>query len=508
MIGKLRALASDLIARNRLANQAGITYSGDRDLFAALGYKRDLLPKDYRDRYERNAIAGRIVEALPKATWRNGAELVEDEDPDTETAFEEAFSILEDRLKVWMMMMRVDVLAGLGQFGVMLIGAPGKLEEELPKMSSQENILYLSVFGEEEVEISRLENDTENPRFGQPVEYTFDRLSPSTSTGMSISFGRRKVHWTRVLHVADGILDQQIYGEPRLKRCWNLLDDLEKVTGGGSEAFWARIHRGLQLDLEKDVEMNETEMQDLQDEVDEYIHGMRRFIRTRGLDIKELGGDVAAFNQQVDAIITLISGGTGIPKRILVGSEMGELASTQDRTNWHERVEDRRVQYGEPQMIRPFVDRLIEYGALPTPTDYDVRWPNIAKMDEEQKANIADKLAGLNSKAGDTVITAGEIRDRILELPPIEEVIDVVEEIPTDEPTEFTDDQLKQIQSIVNPVPTENLPTENPEEPGAPVVARGKKASKTLIIRRKRNLGRTFIQLPTDIQDGCKKRLN
>lgn len=466
-ITKIRELASDVLARASLASKAGITYGGDRKVFTILGYKLKLVTQDYRDRYKRNAIAARIVEAFPKATWRSGVEIIEDENPDSLTLFEAAWEELEKRLNVVSILMRADILAGLGRYSVVLIGAEGKLEEELPRMSGPEKILYLSPFAEQDVTIDRFITDSSESRFGLPELYKFKRLS-STSNSQP-----RLVHWTRVLHIADGILDEPLYGEPRLARCWNLLDDLEKVSGAGAEAYWLRAHQGFQLDVPPDVEMTESDMTDLQDEVDEYVHGMRRFMRTRGVELKPLGSDVSAFAGQVDAIITLIAGGIGIPKRILVGSERGQLASTQDRTNWHERVLDRQLQYASPQIISPLIDRFIEYGVLPQPLDYEIRWPVIQNLSEDQRADVANTLAGLNKRIGEIVITGAEIRDRILGLPRLEEV--------STEPVE---------------------PVEEPVEEEPPTAL--KKSLEMLTTQQKKNRGKIFTWPQTDTNEGCR----
>lgn len=417
-IAKIRDMASDLLARASLASRAGVTYSGDRKVFTILGYKAILTTQDYRDRYKRNAIAARIVEAFPKATWRSGVEIIEDENPDNVTTFEAAWEELEKKLNIVSVLMRADILAGLGRYSVVLIGAEGDLEGELPRMSGPEKVLYLTPFAEDDAIIDKVVSDSNDPRFGLPERYKFKRISTTP----------RFVHWTRVLHIADGILDESLYGEPRLARCWNLLDDLEKVSGAGAEAFWLRAHQGFQLDVPPDIEMTESDMTDLQDEVDEYIHGFRRFMRTRGVELKPLGSEVASFAGQVDAIITLIAGGIGIPKRILVGSERGQLSSTQDRTNWHERVLDRQLQYASPQIISPLIERLIEYGVFPQPLDYEIRWPAIQNLAEDQRAEVANTLAGLNKRIGEVIITGAEIRDRILMLPRLVEVDEEIEE--------------------------------------------------------------------------------
>ena len=41
----------------------------------------------------------------------------------------------------------------------------------------------------------------------------------------------RKVHWTRVIHIAESTLENPIYGIPRLRPVYNRLMDIEKVTG-------------------------------------------------------------------------------------------------------------------------------------------------------------------------------------------------------------------------------------------------------------------------------------
>ncbi len=414
-IASLRT-AMALIARSGLASMAGLTFDGKRDLYAGLGYPRSILPKEYRQRYERGDVGARIVEALPEATWRGGGELVEDEDPNTVTAFEQAWRDLDARLHTWSVFYRADILAGLGRFAILLIGAPGEMETELPRMRKPEDVSYLQTYSEIDVTIEEYDTDTTSPRFGLPTKYRLARTDPSPRQRT------RFVHWSRVIHVADRLLDDNVFGQPRLMRVWNRLDDLDKVCGGGAEAFWARAHQGYQLDLDKDISLSPAEEKKLSDEIDEFVHGMRRYARTRGVKMKPFGSDTADISRPIDAILTLISSATGIPKRLLLGSERGELASTQDRNNWNDRINDRRTQYAEPQIVRALVDRLIEHGALPKPKKYEVRWPQMRNLTEDERAEVAVRYATVNEKQGETVITTNEIRDRVLGLDPIEDI--------------------------------------------------------------------------------------
>ncbi len=433
--GKLRQLmasASALVSRSGIAGQAGLQFGGDRNLYSALGYDLQISLAAYRDRYDRGGIAHRVVEAEPKATWRGNPVIVEDEDPDTTTQFEEMIIQFDKAIGLWKTMRKTDILSGIGHYGVMLIGAPGDMKEPL-KTLKLEDIAYLMPWSEQDATILEYETNVEDPRFGQPILYNLLRTTNTTgaigTAGIDpTSTQPRRVHWTRILHLAENTLDSLVFGQPRLEDVWNLFDDLEKVTGGGSEAYWQRVNPGMQLDVDKDTEMDEGDMNDLEEEVTQYIHNMRRFIRTRGTNLNVLSSSVSNFSNQSDSIIIQISGTKGIPKRILTGSEAAHLASSQDRTNWHEKIEDRREQYAEPDIIRPFINRMIDLGALPAVDEYSVRWPVMQDLNPVEQADVTDKLAGVNSKIGGTIITDAEIRDRILQLPPAEEVEDPEEE--------------------------------------------------------------------------------
>lgn len=412
-----RFLESALLARSTLAQAAGLTFGGARNVSTALGYKTELSASDYWTRYKRNSVAGRVVEAYPRGTWRGFGELIEVEDPKEITPFEEAWDEFNTRLKVWPVFLRLDILAGIGRFGILLIGAPGQPQSPLPETLSAEEIFFLSAFSEKDIVIEKFENDTHNPRYGYPLEYSIKGIDLNNASKPL------RVHWSRVIHVADGALDTEVYGLPRLERVWNHLDDLDKVVGAGAEAFWLRAHQGYQFDIDKETRLDPAGEANLQDEVDEFVNGVKRVVRTRGVKLQVLGSDVASFDRNVDAIISLVSSGTGIPQRILMGSERGQLASQQDRVNWAERVQDRRTEFAGPYIVRALVDRLLEHGVFPEPKEYDVRWPQIYDLSDDERADIAAKWSTINQKNKDTggmVLTPNEIRDRVLGLGPLE----------------------------------------------------------------------------------------
>lgn len=411
----LGQLATTLVNRSRFANTDGFTFGGVRDMYRTLGYKRQLFLPDYRSRFQRNEIANRIVKARPNATWRGGAQIIEDDDPTKEntTEFEQVFIDLDNRLKLWDNLRKVDILAGIGRYGILLIGAPGEMNTPLTSLR-MEDIAYLTPYAEEDATIQKFDIDPNSPRFGQAEFYTIKRTSVTNATSTNSLSIAKQVHWTRVLHVADGLLDDNIYGEPRLQCVWNRLDDLEKVAGGGAEAFWRRADQGQQFDLDPTIDLTPEQVTEMQEQVDKYIHQGKRILRTRGMKINNLGSDVADFASQVTSLMSLISTGTGIPQRILMGSEQGKLAAKQDRVSWDNQITDRQNDYAGPMVVRRFIDHLAMLGAVTIPTDgYEVIFSSVTTMDDEQRAEMGTRYSKMNA------VTRNEVR-RVLRLPDLE----------------------------------------------------------------------------------------
>jgi hypothetical protein len=73
---------------------------------------------------------------------------------------------------------------------------------------------------------------------------------------------------------------------------------------------------------------------------------------------------------------------------------------------WAGTIASRQTNYAEPEILRPFIDRLIWYGVLPMPVNgYDVgilddsgvrRWPPLLEMSELEQAEIMQKKALAN----------------------------------------------------------------------------------------------------------------
>jgi hypothetical protein len=105
-----------------------------RDLFHECGYPATLTPHQYQQLYDRNPYAARVVECMPKESWQTTPTVWEDEGEES-TEFERAWDELgsslsatkswfrdEEGSAIWELLMRADIMAGIGQYGVILLG--------------------------------------------------------------------------------------------------------------------------------------------------------------------------------------------------------------------------------------------------------------------------------------------------------------------------------------------------------------------------------------------------
>ncbi len=383
---------STLISRLQLANRAGLQFGGLRDLYAVFGYNKALTADDLLAKYTRQDIASRIVDAPPSATWSHPPTMKDND------VVQAKWDVLTKKTKLWGAMYRADRLARLNAFSLLLIGFDDSGDLAQPvRPGSVKQLLYVRSIGARQVEEVEFDDNVRSPRFGMPNMYKvkFDDPTVKASTAGTIRTRGIKdftVHWTRTVHVTENPLEDLVFGIPILEKVYNLLDDLLKVAGGTSEMYWLTGNRGLHASIDADMDVDPDDAADLADEIEEYQHQLRRFIKTRGVDLKVLESTTPNPKDVFEMIMALISGTTGIPRRILTGSEAGQLASEQDRANWAERITERRNLYATPDMLDPVVERLQHVNLLPE-GDIEWEWPSAFIQNPLEESQVMAQTA-------------------------------------------------------------------------------------------------------------------
>lgn len=258
--------------------------------------------------------------------------------------------------------------------------------------SNERKLIYIKVFDEYLAQITQYERDPNNPRFGLPVTYllTFNDPNQDPSSAAGLPVASAHVHWSRVIHFADKLGSNEVLAYPRMKQCFNRLIDLIKTYGASGEGFWQMAFNILsgetnpQLggDVKIDTRAINEQMQNLRTK-------LKRHLVSAGMTWKTLAPVVSDPTPFKDAFIEAICILIGCPKRVFMGSERGELASSQDDSAWNDRLRHRQSFLLTPRLVVPFIDRLIQMKVLPEPEGYSVVWPDLESLSDTDKATIA-----------------------------------------------------------------------------------------------------------------------
>ena len=404
---------------------------------------------NYKEMYDRNAVAVRVVDVFPEESWLSTPEIYEDEDTETETGFEKAFQELSKSLRgerswfadtevgspIWDYLKRADKLAGIGHYGIIVLGiqdgkkldepaqgfkdSEGSDRQESVYVTNQEEngkangkksvktrlnkLLYISVFDESCISDVTYETNSNSPRYRKPKTYTID-FGVQNDSSSNTSIGRTqqsiKVHWSRVVHICEGSDSSEVIGTPRQRPVWNNLLNLQKIYGGDAEGFWKNCVMRLFFETNPNLGGDVTVDNDaLRDAVWNMENGLQRWMSLTGMSAKTVAPAVVDPRNHIDIQIEAICIKIGVPKRIFIGSERGELASGQDDSTWNDRVRSRQRNYIIPRLIVPFIDRLIQLQVLPEPDEgYRVVWPDPETLKPQEKAAIAVQLTDAMGK--------------------------------------------------------------------------------------------------------------
>jgi hypothetical protein len=377
------------------------------------GYPKQITPAMYRYMYDRDETATRVNDIYADESWAVDPQVYEDEDEDTLTPFEAKLKYLYQRNNLLNFWYRMDKLAGVGHYGVLLLGIsgddnnnldqpinePALLRGEKNTVSVKEReLLYLRPFDEYLAYIQEYETDESHPRFGLPkfynlvfVDMTIDAAGASVGTRVN-----KRVHWTRIIHVADNLLSSLVLGTPRMQRPFNRLLDLRKIKGGSAEMFWKGAFPGISFEIDPKFVADSPDYDDesLKLEIDRYASGLQRYLRLIGIKANTLDSNISEHpDKHINIHLALIASHAGIPLRIFMGSEEARLASSQDQLTWNRRLFRRLRTFVEPELIRNTIDRFIAIGILPEPAkkEYFVAWGDLNTTTDEDKANLALK---------------------------------------------------------------------------------------------------------------------
>ena len=422
----------------RSSSLFGKSPNGARDYFEIFGYAERLSFSEYYSMFLRGGIAHAVVSKIAKSCWRDVPALEVDDKP----VLEDEINSLK-QIGFFQSMERADILNRIGNFSVLLIGAPDGLDLNQPLGQAKSlDGYYFNPYAYDGIEITKWDNDPISPRFGKPVEYSL-MTRVGNDQNKQVLMSARVVHWTRIVHMAEGTLDNSIEGASALQPVWNTLIDVLKTRGGSSEALYrnGRQKFALEADAGAAIDKSSVGIETLKEDVEAFTNNYQDFMRMQGMTAKVFQPNVASPRDNFDICIEEIAGVTGIPIRVLTGVGGGQLAGTEDRASWNSLVDDRQNSVCSG-FLEQALDIFAEAGLFELPEDYTIVWPVTPTLNETEEAKVllAKSNAFKNVTIGLSSIGGAEVDAKtVFEQIGLEDIEVDDSEIPPD-PDEEDDD--------------------------------------------------------------------
>lgn len=390
------------------------SFDSRRDIYAECGFPdcKELTPDRARLLYERDALAARVVEVWPRECWKVLPSIYEIESSKAQTPFEISIENISSRLtsepgyykdeeNIGFMecLIRSDITAGIGRFGIILIGINDNKDLSEPvdiapsTTGALDRLTFLRVFDESLVKITSRETNRFSPRWGQPTSYniTFDNPEDYGAFGsISAGLSSSRVHWSRVVHIVDSPVSNEIVAPYRIKPVLNDILTAQKSRWGSGEMFWNGASPKLSFEthpqLGGDVSINKTRMRN---QIENALRGLQQWWSLVGMTAKPIAPVATDPKPFVDVSIQSICIKTGVPLPIFIGYEVGENAGTMNTVEWNKRLKERQNRQITTRNICPLLNRLINIGILATPTQgYKIDWPDITANTDKDKAQL------------------------------------------------------------------------------------------------------------------------
>lgn len=362
-----------------------------RDYNAQFGYPEVISKVVYQRMYDRDPIAKRVVQLYPLECWQQ-LPTIYDSDAPTQSDFEKQIKLIFEKFDIWSRLRMVDILSGIGNFGILLMGVgDGKNLSEPIDLSMKSDgtrprykLQYVRPFPHSQVTIAASESDRTNPRYGRPTMYRV-QFQPNDIVDMDlegfVDLSTLDIHWTRVIHIADNCEVSDIFGTPRLQLVFNTLLDLQKVIGSSGESFYKVAFPAFVIEATDNL-LNTVDLdtEAMRNEIARYENNSQRWMALKNAHVNPLSASYSDPSSHVELCMKRIATALGCPQRILEGSERGELASSQDAVIWKKRLMERQISHITPHIIRPVVQYLIRYGMVDMPfnKNFHVEWPDLS----------------------------------------------------------------------------------------------------------------------------------
>lgn len=395
------------------------------------GYPESLVFANYHQAWERNGLAKAGIERPIETCWQEFPKLVEYEDTHDKTPLEKEIAKAFEKLQFWSNISEADKYSRVGEYSGVIFRFRDNQAFDQPVTTVVGNLDGLAEIipaWQGQLTADEFYQDDTQENYGQVKMYTFNESAVKTANGQT-QVRNMRVHPDRV-HIWSR--NSTIWGTPALKGGWNDLLTCQKIIGAGGEGFWKNAKAAPVLEVEKDANLNQlaqmlsTTLQGLPDKLDEiisdYQKGFDKMFMIQGMKANAQSITMPDPKEFFNNALMSYAASLSIPLKILVGSQSGERASTEDAKEWNKTCNSRRTNFIRPNIMR-IIERLVKYKILPE-KDWYLLWGDLTEATTAEKIDQAKKMADIQKVyegSGQQVFTPDEVRETAGWTEPIDE---------------------------------------------------------------------------------------
>ncbi|MFN3352934.1 MAG: anti-CBASS protein Acb1 family protein, partial [Brevundimonas sp.] len=295
--------------------------------------------------YRRNPLARAAVDKTVGKTWETLPYLQEfardDGDDAPETTIEKAIRQRLADIRGWQVMMEADRRAMVGGYaGVILrIADDRRFDEPVDSVRGGiDALVEIIPAWKGQLEVSEWDTDQASVTYGQPKMFQFNEASVGDGRSQPRQF---QLHPDRVVIWSE---DGTVHARSALEPGYNALLDLDKIRGAGGEGFWknAKSAPVLEVDATTDIQQMAKAMGISPDEVlekmnaqvEDWQKGFDQLLMLQGMKADTLQVQLPSPEHFFAIALQSFAASVQVPLKILVGSQTGERASTEDADEW------------------------------------------------------------------------------------------------------------------------------------------------------------------------------
>lgn len=407
------------------------------------GYPADVDFNQAYDMYRRSGIARAGVSKTIEKSWQDTPFLQERQrdqgDDAKETPLEKEIRTRFGDLRVWQNLAEADRRSMVGAYaGVILRLADSKaFDQPVARVGGGlDGLVEIVPAWEGQLTVSEWVSDPTSIDYGKPAMFQFNEAAVGRSKGPRnfLVHPDRVVVWS-----ADGTVN----GRSALEPGFNALLTMEKIIGAGGEGFWKNAKSGLILEVDasanieamaKAMGVPASEIVDLMnDQVDDWQKGFDSQLMLQGMKANAPQITLPSPEHFFAIALQEFAASLSCPLKILIGSQTGERASTEDAAEWAKTSMSRRSGQVIPNIML-VVARLERFGIL-AEKDWHLAWTDLTESSMGEKIDRAGKMADVNQKmkdSGEIIFTPEEIRATV-DLEPLSDA-EKYRESPDDDP--------------------------------------------------------------------------